>query len=183
MTLKMTMMATVLAGALMGGVGQAKADVVGWNVAPPRVAYGQPAPRQFWGQHRRYLRPVLETPAPSYYRRPVAAPVPSYGYGYGYGYGAADAHDPSVVEAEIRAKMERAADDLRFDVRQGVVEVRALASLQADREEIERDLGAAAAKGYLTAEDREHLEQHVQEIRDLRAQFRCARQAQVTYAR
>jgi hypothetical protein len=179
MTLKMTMMATVLAGALMGGVGQAKADVVRWNVAPPRVAYGQPAPRQPWGQRRRYARPVLVTPAPSYYRRPVAAPVPSYGYGYG----AAGAQDPSVVAAEIRAKTERAADDLRFDVRQGVVEVRALASLQADREEIERDLGAAAAKGYLTAEDREHLEQHVQEIRDLRTQFRCAGQAQVTYSR
>jgi hypothetical protein len=181
MTLKIAVMGTVLAGALMGGLGQAKADVVRVNVAPARVVYGQPAPGRAWGRHRRYLRPVLVTPAPDHYRAAVAVPAPSYGYGDRYA--AANAQDPSVVAAEIRAEMDRAADDLGFDVRQGVVESRALASLQADREEIERDLGAASAKGYITAEDRAHLEQHVQEIRDLRTQFRCARQAQAIYVR
>jgi hypothetical protein len=183
MMLKMTILGTVLAGALMGGVGQAKADGVRLNVATPRVVYAQPAPRRVWGRHDRYVRPVVVRPAPRYYRPTVAAPVPSYGYGQGYGYVTAYSQDPSVVVAEIRAEMDRAAEDLRFDVRQGAVEARALVSMQADREEIERDLGTAVAKGYITAEDREHLEQHVQEIRELRTQFRCAHEAQVTYSR
>jgi|SRR5215831_17307429 len=164
---KLTMIGAVLASGLIGAAGQAKAEVVRANVGPPRVSYVQYAPRPGWWRHRRV------------YRAAVAMPVPSYGYGYM----PAGAQDPSVVATEIRAEMDQAAQDLRFDVRQGAVEPRALASLEADRQEIERDLGEASAKGYITAADRAHLEQHVQEIRDLRTQLRCARPGPATYWR
>src|SRR5262249_24208786 len=86
--------------------------------------------------------------------------------------------DPSVVADQIRAEMNQADEDVRFDVRQGVVEPRALASLDADRAEIERDLAEASAKGYFTPDDRAHLEAHVQAIRDLRSQLRRAAEGQ-----
>ena len=174
MTLKMTVMGAVLAAGLIGGITEAKADVVRVNVGPARVHYVRAATRGDRGWDRSAPRPAV-----------VAPRFPRYGYGarYGVGYVAADAQNPSVVAAQIRAEMAEAAEDLRFDVRQGVVERRALAALDADREEIERDLGAASRKGYITADDRAHLEQHVQEIRDLRTQLRCAGERQVTYAR
>jgi hypothetical protein len=171
MTLKTTMMGALLAASLFGLVGQAKADALRVNVAPPRVHYVQPGWRREWVRFRRPYWRAVAVPVPA----PVA--VPSYGYGYA----GADAQDPWVVAAQIRAEMDRAAEDVRFDVRQGVVEPRALASLDGDRQEIERDLAEASAKGYITAEDRAHLEQHVQEIRDLRDQLRCAREAPAAY--
>ena len=108
-------------------------------------------------------------------------------YRYRDAYGPADprdaAQDPAVVAMEIRAEADRAADDLRFDVRQGAVEPTALASLAAGREEVERDLAEASAKGYITPADRAHLEEHVQEIRGLREQFRCSPDGRVSYRR
>jgi len=174
MTLKTTMMGALLALGLIGGtVGQAKADVLRVNGTPARAHYVQTAPRREWVRYRRAYRPAVAVPVPV----PVPVAVPTYRYGYV----GADAQDPSVVAAQIRAEMERAAEDVRFDVRQGVVEPRALASLDADRQEIERDLSEASAKGYITADDRAHLEQHVQEIRDLRDQLRCGREAPAAY--
>jgi hypothetical protein len=173
MTLKLKLMGAVLGAALIGAAGQAKADVLRVNVGPARVAHVQPTWRGGWAGHRRYERPAVS------YRPVVAVPVASQWRGYPV----ADAQDPSQVAVQIRAETDRAADDLRFDVRQRAVEPRALASLEADRQEIERDLAEASAKGYITADDRAHLEAHVQEIRDLRTQFACANQGQVTYWR
>ena len=167
MTLKMMMIGAVLASGLIGAAGQAKADVVRVNVGPAGVGYVHSAPRPGPRRYHRYQSRLELTPARNHGYRPVAA----------------QAQNPAVVAAEIRAQMEQADRDLRFDVRQGVVEPRALASLEADRREIERDLRAASATGYITAPDRLHLEEHLQQIRDLRSQFRCARPDQVTYRR
>jgi hypothetical protein len=179
MTLKTGMVAATFAAGLLAGASQAKADVVRVNARPAHAAhdgrYVRRAPRPSWrgypayGYGYRYdygYRPVVVAPPP--------APAVALSYGARYTYGAPDPQDPSFVATQIRAEMNQAADDLRFDVRQGVVEPRALASLEADRQEIERDLASASAKGYITPEDRAHLEQHVQEIRDLRVQLRCA---------
>lgn len=175
MTLKkIGMIGAILATGLLAGASHAKADGVHTNVSayhgrPDRVQYVQRARRPGWSRYRNAY----------YYRPAVVAPAPNYGYGYG----APDPGNPSVFAVQIRAEMNQAADDLRFDVRQGVVEPRALASLEADRQEIERDLASASAKGYITADDQAHLEQHVQEIRDLRTQLRCAPQGQASYWR
>ncbi|HET6148838.1 MAG TPA: hypothetical protein VFH68_14975 [Polyangia bacterium] len=167
MTLKLTMIVAVLASGLIGATSQAKADVVRVNVRPAVVGYAAPAARPGAWQQQRHYRPGVVPGAPN----------------QGYGFLAARTQAPSVVALEIRAQMERAAEDLRFDVRRGLVERRALASLAADRQEIERGLAVASARGYITMRDRLHLEQHVQEIRDLRTQFRCTRPAQVNYRR
>jgi hypothetical protein len=191
MTLKMKIVGALLATGLIAGAGQAKADVVRVRVGPARAGYVQPAPRSGRGWDRSYYRRVVRAPTAVPVRVPVAVPVSvpvqngGYGNGYdgSYGYAAPGAQDPSVVAFQIRAEMNRAAEDVRFDVGQGVVERRALAALEADRQEIERDLAEASAKGYITADDRAHLEQHVQELRDLRDQLRCANGGGVAYAR
>jgi len=167
MTLKMMMIGAVLASGLIGAASQAKAEVVRVNVGPAGVGYVHTAPRPFSWRYHRYQNRVEVAPPRNHGYRAVAA----------------QAQNPAVVAAEIRAQMEQADRDLRFDVRRGLVEPRALASLAADRREIERDLRATSAKGYITAQDRQHLDEHVQEIRDLRSQFRCAPPAQVNYWR
>jgi len=167
MTLKLTMIGALLASVLIGAAGQAKADVVRVNVRPGGAGYVEPAPRAGSWRQRGYFRPVAVPPAPN----------------QRYGFVAARRQDPSLIAAEIRAQMDRATEELRFEVRRGRVEPRALASLEADRQQIERGLAMASARGYITTRDRLRLEQHVQEIRDLRSQFRCARPAQVIYRR
>jgi hypothetical protein len=167
MTLKMMMIGAVLASGLIGAASQAKAEVVRVKVGPAGVGYVQSAPRPGWRRYHPYQSRVEVMPPRNHGYRPVAS----------------QAQNPAVVAAEIRAQMEQADRELRFDVRQGVVEPRALASLEADRREIERDLRAASANGYITAQERLHLEEHVQQIRDLRSQFRCAHPAQATYRR
>jgi hypothetical protein len=171
MTLKkLVMIGAVLATALGAGVSQAKADVFHANAGPARGYYMGRAPRAEWRGRPYYYR-----------RRAVVVPTVNYGYGYGYSYPVANTQDPALFATQIRAEADQAATDLQFDVRQGAVEPQAIASLNADRQEIERDLAEASAKGYITADDRAHLEAHVQEIRDLRSQFRCANQAQASY--
>jgi hypothetical protein len=170
MTLKKGIIGAILGSALLAGASQAKADVVHVNARPNHVRHVQRVARPVWRSYR-----------PAYGYRPVVTVTAPSGYGYGHGYAAPDPQNPSVVATQIRAEMNQAAEDLRFDVRQGVVESRALASLEADRQEIERDLAAASAKGYITPDDRAHLEQHVQEIRDLRTQLRCAPGGRVAY--
>ena len=167
MTLKMMMIGAVLASGLIGAAGQARAEVVRVNVGPAAVGHVQSAPRPGSRRYHRYQSRLEVAPTRIHGYRPVAAP----------------AQDPAAVAQEIRAQMEQADRDLRFDIRQGVVEPRALASLQAERREIERDLRAASARGYFTARDRLHLEGQVQQIRDLRSQFRCAHPAPVAYRR
>ena len=172
MTLKMGMIGAALAAVLFAGASQAKADVVHVNVHPARTHYVTRAPRAEWrGRPTYYRRPVVVAPV-----APVVAPVVNYGYGYPV----ASTQDPALVATQIRAEADQAAADLQFDVRQGAVEPQALASLNADRQEIDSDLAEASAKGYITDADRAHLEAHVQEIRDLRSQFRCANQAQAS---
>src|SRR5262249_32985003 len=112
-----------------------------------------------WGHWHWGRRPIVVSTAPSY----------AYGYGSYAGYG----NDTGYFAAQINSETAQAVNDLQFDVRNGAVRPEALAQMNADRDEINRDLAEATSKGYITAEDRQHLEAHVQEIRDLRNQFAC----------
>ncbi len=85
-----------------------------------------------------------------------------------------DCTDPALFAEQIRAEMNVVDADIRYHVQAGSMDPSALASLNAGRDEIERDLAEAMAKGYITEADRQHLEQHVQELRDLRERYRAA---------
>ena len=79
--------------------------------------------------------------------------------------------DPNVFVAQIERELASVDNDLRYDVSQGGVSPDALPALAAGRQEIEHDLQLATQKGYITPDDRAHLEGHVQEMRDLRTQY------------
>jgi len=150
---KMGMIGAVLATGLVGGASKARADVR-FDIGPARVDF---------------VAPRIVTAPPVY---------ASVDYGR-YGYGRVDWRRrglrwqrPARFAAEIRAEMNQADADIRYHVEQGTVSPQALASLEADRQEIERDLVEAMSKGYITPDDRMHLEGHVQEIRDLRDRYR-----------
>jgi len=164
MTLKLGIFGALLATGLIAGAGQAKAEVFRGTAGPVRAEYVQPAPDRGWRSHRaddhRWVRP---------------APVRPTVYGYGApAAGIRAVQNPSRVAMQVRAELNQAGQELRFDVRHGVVEPRALAAFEANRQEIERELGRASAKGFITARDRLRLDQQVQEARALRSQFRCA---------
>lgn len=161
MTLKMKMIGAVLASGLIGAAGQAKADVFRVDVRARGAGFAQAAPRSEEWRQRQHDDPV------------AFSEVPNHGRGHQFARG----EDPGAVAGEIRGETERAARDLRLDVRRGTVEPRALSALEADRRQIERALAAASSKGFITARDRVQLEQRVQDIRDLHRQFRCARPA------
>jgi hypothetical protein len=164
---KMGLMGAALAGGLVGGAGNAKADVR-FGIGPARVVVQAPVARvtpvrygRYDSRHR-WGRPIVVSPAPV--------------YGYGGTYVSAPAprgENPSYVASEIRNQVSQLDNDIRYHVQSGSIRPEALAQLDADRQEIERDLAEASAKGYITAADRQHLEEHVQEIRDLRERFRC----------
>ena len=168
MTLKMKMIGAVLASALIGGVGQTKADEVRVDVRPGGAPYAQqPAPRnEGW-------RRGPEDRAPGFVR--VAD--------RGHGFRVARGEDASRVAREIRAEADRAAREVRLDVRRGTVEPRALSALESDRQDLERALAAASVNGVINARERASLEQRVQAMRDLQTQFRCARPAAPAYRR
>jgi hypothetical protein len=190
MMLKLTFVGVLAAAGLIAAAGYAKADVLRVNLAPAAVA---PAPAPFvpgWGvpvrvapvradDHRGPQRHRDSWRRGRYHRPPVAVVTPGHG-GY-YRYAVAGAQSPAVVAAAIRAEADRAAADVRLAVRQGVVYRPALASLAAHREE--RDLAFASAKGYITVDDRARLERRVQDMRDLRVEFRRAHEGRVTYLR
>jgi hypothetical protein len=192
MLLKSTFVGGLAVAGLIAAAGYAKADVLRVNVAPAAVA---PAPAPFvrnWGatvrvapvradDHRGPQRHRHSWRRGRYHRPPVAVVTPGHG-GY-YRYTVAGTQSPAVVAAAIRAEADRAAADVRLDVRHGVVYPPALASLAAHREELERDLAFASAKGYITVDDRARLERRVQDMRDLRVQFRRAHEGRVTYLR
>lgn len=176
---KMGLMGAAVVGGLVGGAGNAKADVrVGFG--PGRVTVSAPV--------RRYIAPPPARVTPVRYeryrnydrygrwhwdRRPiVVATGPTYTYG-SYGTYNTYGDDPGYFASQINSELAQAVNDLQFDVRNGVVRPEALNQMAEDQQEINRDLAAATAKGYITQDDRAHLEAHVQEIRDLRSQFRC----------
>jgi hypothetical protein len=162
MTLKLGIFGALLATGLIAGAGQAKAEMVHVKAGPMRAEYVQPAPDRGWGSRR-----------PDY-RRVRPAPVRNSVYGYLAPTGSRTAQSPSRVAMQARHDLNQAAEDLRFDVRHGVVERRALAAFETNRQEIERDLGRASAKGFITARERQQLERQIEEVRALRSQFRCA---------
>jgi hypothetical protein len=171
MTFKLGIFGALLATGLIAGAGQAKADevrgeVVHWKSGPVRAEYRQPAPDRGWGSHR-----------PDY-RRARPAPVPYPVYGYQAPAGIRTAQNPSRVAMQVRAELNRAGESLRFEVRHGVVEPRALAAFESLRQEIERDLSRASARGYISARDRLRLDEQVQEVQALRSQFHCGPQTQ-----
>src|SRR5689334_9887273 len=127
MTLKKTVIGAVLAAATIGAAAQARAEAVRVDVAPPRVQFVQPARspyvqpfrvqhvaprvpyvqpvrRSGWGRYHRYARPT------------VGVPVPTHGYPAGYV--VPNPGDPSFVAVQVRAEMDQATSDVRFDVRQ-----------------------------------------------------------------
>jgi hypothetical protein len=174
--MKMGLMGAAVVGGLVGGAGTAKADVRP-GFAPGRMTVSAPV--------RRYIAPppARVVSAPVRYeryrnydryghwrwdRRPIVVnTAPTYTYGV-YG-----GEDPGYFASQINSEMVQAVNDLQFDVRNGTVRPEALNQMSADENEISRDLSEATAKGYITQDDRAHLEAHVQEIRDLRDQFRC----------
>jgi hypothetical protein len=163
MTLKMKMIGAVLASALLGGVGQAKADVLRVDVRENGAGFVQPGPRSDGWRQRQHDGPTAFAEASNHGRR----------------YEVRRGEDPSTVARDLRAETDQAARDLRLDVRRGTVEPRALSALEVDRRELERTLASASIKGFITGRDRVQLEQQVQEIRDLHRQFLCARPAPV----
>src|SRR4051812_46536648 len=119
MTLKLGIFGALLATGLIAGAGQAKADGLRVQVRPAPAAYVQPVPVRGAGWQPRYHGPVVPTPA--------------INRGYGYGYGAPavvrTGQRPSRFARQVRADLDQATEELRFDVRQGMVEPRALAML------------------------------------------------------
>jgi hypothetical protein len=188
--MKMGLMGAAVVGGLVGASGTARADVRP-GFAPGRMTISAPVRRNIAAPPARFVAPpparvvVSAPPArvqPVRYeryrhyddrghwtwdRRPIVVTTPTYTYGV-YG-----GEDPGYFASQINSETAQAVNDLQFDVQNGVVRPEALNQMAADQNEISRDLAEATSKGYITQDDRAHLEAHVQEIRDLRDQFRC----------
>ncbi len=161
--------AAIAASSLAGSA--ARADVVfrpgEVRFVPPSV--GVNVYRPTYGNNYRYrwgYRPHW-----GYRQVVIAPPVTPPSYVYGGGYRVDNCH---AFADQIRGEMNVVDADIRYHVQQGSVSAQALNELNAGRDEIERDLAEALQKGYVTDADRQHLQQHVQEMRDLRDRFRVA---------
>lgn len=154
---KLGALGLVLASGVMGGT--ARADVLFGLPGLPRVRVGAPT-----------VQVAFATPPPPVYVAPPVEPgytyrQPRWGFRRGW-------QNPTVFAYRVRAAMNQADADIRYHVQSGSVSPDALRALEDDRQEIERDLSEASQKGYITSADRAHLEEHVQEIRDLRDRYR-----------
>lgn len=169
--------------ALVSLAGPSVALADGPSPIPPGVElhYGSPAVqldidhaggRASWGPGWGTPAPVqVPPPAPVYAPEPVYPPAPAPAWGWRFR--RSRTGNPSFVASQIRAEVSRAARDLRFDIEQGAVRPEAWGAFEAGHDEIERDLAEASRKGFITPEDRGHLEAHVGELRQLRDRFRA----------
>lgn len=122
-----------------------------------------------------YYQPVTVAPPPVYMPAPVPAPAV-------YPVAFRDNGGRFWERERARREMARYSDalrrdlwgmerDLSFDVRRGVVRPEAMRAMAMGRNDMERDLAGFAAKGFLTFEDRAHLDRELAELRCLRDRF------------
>ena len=124
-------------------------------------------------------RPVVYAPPPAVY---VPAPPPAYvpppapvAWNYGGSNGAwrQGRNHVGMFGWQLRRDMSEIERDTYAQVQRGMLRPEAMQALQAGRMEVEQAFGNAAAKGFLTFQDRNYLEGRVASLRSLTEQYRC----------
>lgn len=126
-----------------------------------------------------YHQPVrMNPPPPVYVPAPVPAPLPAPVFGpVAYRDGGRfwererARREMARYSHDLRRDLFGIGRDLSFDVRRGVVRPEAMRALAFARYDLERDLAAFSAKGFLTFEERAHLDRELAELRCLRDRF------------
>ena len=115
---------------------------------------------------------VVPAPPPAY----VPPPAPAQ-WSYGGRNNAWRHHRAQVAHfgLQLRSEISDIERDLYRKVHSGVVRPEAMQALQAGRMEVERAFSAAAAKGFLTFDERNYLQGHVAGLRTLDDQYRSHR--------
>lgn len=132
----------------------------------PAGARGQIGPVSF-GQ------PTRITPPPPPVYVPAPAPAPQ-GWSYGGRWeGQRRRAEVMSYGNELRRDVAEVGRDLSFAVSRGNVRPEAMRAFEDGRRDLERDFEFAAAKGFLTYQDRAHFDSDLAGLRSLRDQFRC----------
>jgi len=116
---------------------------------------------------------------------PDYVPPPPHGYyghdGYGHRYYPGGPYgggpqrswqDPREFSFQVRQRMNRIDSHLRNDVQIGVAWPRALGELQARRVDVEMNLRAASSDGVITWDERQRINDQLQQMQGLDVQYR-----------